>query len=51
MCLAGADETFGPGALFRGGDFGFGTAAGAVCIRPGSRRKEAATLKIIWKAP
>lgn len=32
MCLAGADTTKGPGALIRGGFFGFGTNAGVFTV-------------------
>jgi len=32
MCLAGANSSFGPGALFRGGDFNQGTGAGVFAI-------------------
>ncbi|HLB87175.1 MAG TPA: hypothetical protein VJK29_05930, partial [Terriglobales bacterium] len=32
MCLAGANSGFGPGALFRGGDFSLGTGAGVFAI-------------------
>jgi hypothetical protein len=32
MCLAGADETSGPGALIRGGAFGNGRLAGPFAV-------------------
>ncbi|MGH7287322.1 MAG: SUMF1/EgtB/PvdO family nonheme iron enzyme, partial [Myxococcota bacterium] len=35
MCLAGASETFGPGALIRGGNWAFGTNAGVFAVNGG----------------
>ncbi len=32
MCLAGASTTAGPGALIRGGGFGFGSSTGVFAV-------------------